>query len=141
MPDAEAEVRYDEPVLCYIDRRGKCWAWFTTRQLDKQWGDDWNDAPWEHNAGEPYEFDEDDADNDIEPWELIRVAFDVGDEMVVPGEYQLNSPYCVRDINRGAVAWLAPYYSDHAPILAGTTLSEFKRLIKQYGGEVYVRED
>ena len=30
------------------------WAWFTTCQLDRQWGDDWNDAPYDCNAGYPY---------------------------------------------------------------------------------------
>jgi hypothetical protein len=39
------------PVLCYVDG---CWAFFTTKPLSEQWGDDWNDAPYEHNAGRPY---------------------------------------------------------------------------------------
>lgn len=38
--------------LCYV--KGS-FAYFTTQELSKQWGDDWNDAPYEHNAGEPYE--------------------------------------------------------------------------------------
>lgn len=137
MPDSEAEIRYEEPVLCYIDKY--CWAWFTTRQLDKQWGDDWNDAPWEHNAGDPYEFHEHDKRNGIEPWELVRVAFRV-DYMVLPGAYELNSQYCVRDINRGGVSWLENW-NGSAQIWAGTPLSEFKRLIRENGGEIYVRED
>lgn len=40
-----------EPRLCYVEGD---WAYFTTQPLDKQWGDDWDDAPYEHNAGEPY---------------------------------------------------------------------------------------
>lgn len=40
-----------EPVLCYVDDK---FAYFTTQELAKQWGDDWDDAPYEHNAGEPY---------------------------------------------------------------------------------------
>ena len=40
-----------EPILCYV--KGP-WAYFTTQPLKKQWGDDWDDAPYEHNAGEPY---------------------------------------------------------------------------------------
>lgn len=39
------------PVLCYVEG---CWAFFTTKPLSDQWGDDWNDAPYEHNAGRPY---------------------------------------------------------------------------------------
>ena len=37
-----------EPVLCYIDQHKR--AYFTTQALSKQWGDDWNDAPYEQNA-------------------------------------------------------------------------------------------
>jgi hypothetical protein len=39
-------------VLCYVDGP---WAYFTTQPLREQWGDDWSDAPYEHNAGPPYE--------------------------------------------------------------------------------------
>ena len=44
--------RLVSPCLCYVDG---CWAYFTTQRLDHQWGDDWNDAPYEHNAGPPYD--------------------------------------------------------------------------------------
>lgn len=33
--------------LCYVDDG---FAYFTTKPLTEQWGDDWNDAPYEHNA-------------------------------------------------------------------------------------------
>ena len=39
------------PVLCYVDG---AFAYFTTRPLAEQWGDDWDDAPYEHNAETPY---------------------------------------------------------------------------------------
>lgn len=38
-------------TLCYVDGNR---AYFTTQPLDQQWGDDWDDAPYEHNAGTPY---------------------------------------------------------------------------------------
>jgi hypothetical protein len=38
-------------VLCYVKESS---AWFTTRPLGEQRGDDWEDAPYEHNASEPY---------------------------------------------------------------------------------------
>ncbi len=41
----------DDPVLCYVDEP---WAYFTPAALTDQWGDDWNDTPYEHNAEEPY---------------------------------------------------------------------------------------
>ncbi len=37
--------------LCYVEGS---WAYFTTQELKNQWGDDWNDTPYEHNAGDPY---------------------------------------------------------------------------------------
>lgn len=41
-----------EPVLCYVSHP---FAYFTTQPVENQWGDDWDDAPYEHNAGSPYE--------------------------------------------------------------------------------------
>lgn len=36
--------------LCYVDGNK---AWFTDN-WEHIWGDDWNDAPYEYNAGNPY---------------------------------------------------------------------------------------
>lgn len=36
--------------LCYVSH-GR--AYFV-EDFENAWGDDWNDAPYEHNAGEPY---------------------------------------------------------------------------------------
>jgi hypothetical protein len=44
-----------DAVLCYIDGS---WAYFTTQNLKDQWGDDWDDAPFDCNAGEPYRWRE-----------------------------------------------------------------------------------
>ena len=47
--------------LCYIDNNK---AWFTDN-FEKQWGDDWNDKPYQDNAGKPYnEWSELVEDND-----------------------------------------------------------------------------
>ena len=37
--------------LCYVSNGV---LYFTNKELSEQWGDDWNDHPYEHNAGEPY---------------------------------------------------------------------------------------
>ena len=37
--------------LCYVKDN---FAYFTTQKLSDQTGDDWNDAPYEYNAGIPY---------------------------------------------------------------------------------------
>lgn len=124
-----------EPVLCFV-KGGR--AYFTTRELSKQWGEDWRKAPYEHNAGlpnTPYENEED-------QWEIIEVLFE--SPLVDPGERAYcNSVYSVEDINAGAVAWLStPTWSSDPKIAipAGTTIPEFKRLIRQAGGKIFVEE-
>lgn len=84
---------YDEDKYTYF-------AYFTPRSLKDQWGDDWNDAPYEHNAGTPYD-DQRDTEADI-----IVIPFLKTHDFCLPEEHFLNSPYSVKDINNGAVAWL-----------------------------------
>lgn len=123
-----------EPVLCYVYG---CWAYFTTQPLAEQWGDDWDDAPYEHNAGLPYT----PTDRDMaahKSWRIIKVAFDA--DMESPCHDCVNSPYSVRDINGGAVAWLRTpsYVKDRRVFIpAGTSLRLFKELIFAAGGKVY----
>ena len=124
------------PVLCYVDG---CWAYFTTRKLSEQWGDDWNDAPYEHNAGRPYEFHEHDRKEGREPWQIVKVAFDGGFE--TPAEGHNNSPWSVEQINAGAVAWLrTDSYRTTKPVIipAGVTIERFCELIHEGGGTVYL---
>jgi hypothetical protein len=42
----------NKPKLCFV--RGN-YAYFTTRPLEEQWGDDWSNHAYESNAGPPYE--------------------------------------------------------------------------------------
>lgn len=133
-----SEIRYPEPVLCYVDGS---WAYFTTRDLNHQWGDDWNDSPYEHNAGTPYEFRPQPGGLKIEPWEIVKVAYE--GPFDTPRENHFNSPWSVEAINGGAVPWLrsSGWGSEvTVAICAGTPLTEFKRLIRQSGGQVYVLE-
>lgn len=126
-----------EPVLCYVRDQ---WAYFTTRPLADQWGDDWDDAPYEHNAGAPYEWHER-LDADRERWTITRVAFEGPFDR--PCDGHLNSQWDVRQINAGAVAWLrSSEWGTGCPrvvIPAGTTLSRFRELIREGGGHVYLR--
>lgn len=132
-----------EPVLCYVE--GSC-AYFTTQPLADQWGDDWDDAPYEHNAGTPYEWRADKWDmatrtlvpNDHPRWEIVKVYFD-GD-LVTPDARYGNSPFSVEKINRGDVPWLEPYMGHGVRIMAGCTVSVFKDLVREAGGRVYVEE-
>jgi len=121
-----------KPILCYVE---SSWAYFTTQPLDKQWGDDWNDSPYEHNAGEPYTFDEDDGK---EPWEIIKVAWD--GEFDMPCTDVHNSTWSVERINAGGIAWLQTNKwrsGDVVVIPAGTTIDDFCALIAKGGGNVY----
>lgn len=86
-------------------------AYFTPIAMEDQWGDDWDDAPYEHNAGSPY----DDVHNEKGEWEefeMLELLFYLPKhswEITFPCDYGGgNSPFCVKDINAGAVAWI--YY-------------------------------
>lgn len=109
-------------ALCYIQRYDGYRAFFTTAPLDKQWGDDWNDAPYEHNAGAPYP---------VEGFELGYVDFDPGD-MITPAEGHCNSPWSVEQINRGEVPWLRN--GSVNIVTAGATFDEFQAALKRAGG-------
>ena len=116
--------------LCYIVGD---WAYFTTQALTEQWGDDWNDAPYEHNAGRPYEWRD-----DGEPWEILKVAFE--GRFYRPCDGTINSAWAVRDINAGAVPWLEAWGDDGpgSTLMAGATYDEFVEFVERHGGTVYV---
>jgi hypothetical protein len=119
--------------LCYI---AEPWAYFTTRPVEEQWGDDWDDAPYEHNAGRPYEWR---VESDgqwcrcVDPkgvfcrhgdgacgkpghlpkppvarWEVMRIAWEGPFDTPAGRASGGSSSYSVRDINAGQIAWLLP---------------------------------
>jgi hypothetical protein len=128
-------------VLCYVEG---AFAYFTTQPLEKQWGDDWNDAPYEHNAGRPYEWREDyDGKNGKPRWEITKVAFE--SPLETPSDMGgINSGWSVEQINAKETAWLTdPAYGQRPRITrpvvwAGVTIDEFIRLIETEGGTVYL---
>ncbi len=120
--------------LCYIDDNK---AWFTTQPLDKQWGDDWDDTPYEHNAGEPYE-----PHRDGEDWEITSVMFEGSFE--VPRENYRNSPYSVQDINALHTPWLKTeswVIKPRSVLFAGSSLEEFTAFVEKHGGTVYFKKE
>ena len=144
--------------LCYIDKHNT--AYFTTQDLDKQTGDDWNDAPYEHNAGEPYlpfyryyadgrtEKHEPDWNEDGTPkWEIYKVAYEcIGAE--TPAEIAgSNSRYSVDDINAKLIPWLSVFRWSPPPdwqsrsvdraLFAGASVEEFTEFVESCGGTVY----
>lgn len=121
--------------LCYVDEHHKCY--FTT-QFETQWGDDWDDSPYEHNSEPPYYYDSR-VDSAKVPWDIITVYLD-GNWETPADRANGNSRYSVDDINKGAIAWLttAHWGNDNArPIPAGITLMEFIVRVKDGGGTVY----
>lgn len=127
-----------EYKLCYVDGQK---AWFTDN-FEEQWGDDWNDKPYECNAGEPYnswsELIEDNEDMFKRKYKhhqikLKTLYFETND-------WSEQKPcdmgrFSVEDINKGTVAWV---HTDKFNILAGTEMEEFIKIIKENGGKIYM---
>lgn len=130
----------DYPNPDYIPGSQTLSAYFTPIPLEDQWGDDWDDAPYEHNAGAPYDHDYGDKRERMEI-ELLEVLFYLpknGWTVRFPCDYGGgNSPFCVRDINGGAVAWV--YYRGEewksnkgaVAIHAGCNPAEFMEKVRQ----------
>lgn len=121
--------------LCYV--KG-AFAYFASMPPGEVWGDDWNDVPYEHNAGTPYEHiwrGEEKTTIDV-----LKVAFDGWLE--TPADRAgLNSSYSVQSINAGTTPWLYGERYDGTPpvtIMAGATLAEFRAAVASVGGAVYL---
>ena len=127
--------------LCYVDGNE---AWFTS-DWKNQWGDDWDDRPYEHNAEPPYEHDYSKPEQGIKDGRGIYPEIDIY-KVIVTGAYNIllpcsntiNSPYSVEDINKGVVPWLTILDKDDKPtyIKAGATMEETLKAIK--AGREYV---
>jgi len=126
-----------EPVLCFADSG---MLYFTTQPLEDQWGDDWDDAPYEHNAGRPYvPFRE----RDDKHWAIVALPW-TGD-LELPHEGMLNSPWSVRQLNARAHPWLQSHRHGPSPfavkIWAGWTIRQVAQAIVKGGGMVYAPVD
>lgn len=129
---------YGKHRLCYVDGNK---AYFTRIPMEKQWGDDWDDAPYEHNAGEPYVEHEHD---------VIAVYVETGNncsELRTPCYGFTNSPYSVKSINNREVPWITYLiYSklgSHSTnqLFAGIPLEEFAEIIWANNGIIYFPEE
>lgn len=106
--------------LCYVDNN----IMYFTDNFENQWGDDWNDAPYDCNAGTPYEWnDKEDDDWNNRHGHLRYIGFMPEWNVKIAGQMGVyNNPYSVEEINKGVVAWL---YSDKAGGLhGGATMEE-----------------
>lgn len=111
--------------LCYVERDEA--AYFCAENPEDVWGDDWDDAPYEYNAGTPYAKSE-------------KLYYE-GVWLDQPCEGHGNSPYTVEQINEGKVPWLrSPDYAKESIVLyAGTTAGDFIAAIEAHGGTIYQR--
>lgn len=115
--------------LCYVDGQ---WLYFT-ESVEGQWGDDWDDAPYEHNAGRPYGmFNSDHRYPD---------AFAVlATTELEPPSYTMDRYVSVEEVNEGEIPWLAlPDFMDETvEIFAGETYREVVSTIEELDGMVYI---
>jgi hypothetical protein len=112
--------------LCFVRAP---WAYFTRLPLDQQWGDGWERAPYEKQAGLPYE----DAAQQI-----LTVAFD--GPLLPPDAGYDGRERSVNEINCGDAPWLRTQdFISNAPIRisAGVSLEQFVELVELAGGHVY----
>lgn len=120
----------DSSALCFVSNYSfgfRCLSVWLTDNLAKQWGDDWDDVPYEHNAGEPYEARK---DGDPKPVQFIVVG-----DYRTPDRNHSNSPYSVQSINKKAHPWLVGDARDsHQSLYAGATLEELKAFVSATGG-------
>ena len=103
--------RQEYPNAQFIPGEQTLFAYFTPIPLEEQWGDDWDDAPYDCNAGCPYDFYDNHIDTKMEKYEILQLMFYLPQDswsVKYPLDYGFNTPFCVRDINGGAVAWV--YY-------------------------------
>lgn len=117
-------------ILCYVKTNDEynqdiITCYFTTQKLEDQRGDDWNDCPYQHNAGEPYLARE----SDQEKWEIKKVVlYNKYETLHDPSWEKSNNGICVDDINLKNGWWLESQ-DENLHIYAETTLEEFREII------------
>lgn len=120
--------------LCYINKNK---AYFTSN-FKKQWGDDWNDAPYEYNAKEPYDFYFENSERHKIEIKSIFFEFPYYVDIKRPCDELLNSVYSVEDINNHKCPWLTLRKDDNTNyIFAGTSYMSFIEQIEKFGGIIY----
>lgn len=124
--------------LCYVEGNK---AWFTNN-FEKQWRDDWNDKPYECNAGEPYDNWSEEIPHKPPVYEKKYIHHPIKHKILFfeVNDWNDQRPcdmgrYSVEDINKQAVAWI---HTDKFNILAGTTYENFIDIIERYGGTIYL---
>lgn len=137
--------------LCYIKNVNDTTIiklYFTELQdVTKQWGDDWDDIPYEHNAEPPYENDYDSSQiklvkgieiyPKIDIYKMFLVSKSCLVNIYTPCANTLNSCYSVKNINDKVVPWLTIVKDKEKEfVYAGTTVSDFIKIIQKYKDDI-----
>ena len=104
--------------LCYVRHN----ILYFTDNFEKQWGDDWDDAPYQHNAGEPYEWEDDWPEYKNEHRGHIRYILYIPKSCDLQEAYLRHQDISVEEINKGTVPWL--YHETAGGLYAGATMEE-----------------
>lgn len=116
-------------------------AFFTPIDLKDQWGDDWDDHPYEYNAGEPYDdyHDENDVLKEINIYVIQFAVPNLEKTLLTPRDFCVGvygSHVSVSQINSGMVAWLyvreSYKHCDGFAIQAGIKIDDFVTLINKF---------
>lgn len=104
-------------------------------------GDDWNDSPYECNAGYPYDYWSELIEDNPNIWKkkwkhhpinLKALYYETDWTEMHPCD---QGHYSVEDINKGKVAWLS---TSKFTIYAGTTYKDFIKIIEDNDGIIYL---
>ncbi len=134
----------DEPHLLKL--------YFTPLSLEDQWGDDWDDAPYEHNAEPPYT--QNYKAESLGVWdgcahypkiEIKTLFLEISDwnqEFFTPRTGYSNSRYSVQDINLGMVPWVTvkEFGKPNIYLRAGMEYSSLIKQCQEIGIKVYVEK-
>lgn len=139
---ADFKIINKEFYLCYVEGNK---AYFTS-DWENQWGDDWDDAPYEYNAGEPYT--ENYNAECLGVWngcshypeiEQKVLYFEFKTEWIkLPCDGFINSPFSVKAINRGDIAWIR---GSDFNIPAKTTYDDFIKIVESHNGIIYLPKE
>ena len=102
------KMNINQYKLCYVESENNLlklyFANVTNKSFNSLWGDDWNDAPYEHNAEIPYDVLGNKEKTPVEFYSIILESPLIG----TPSHGYLNSPYSVEQINfKQVVPWVS----------------------------------
>lgn len=126
--------------LCYIDHESH--MMYFTDDMEHVWGDDWDDAPYEDNAGEPYRRTAKSPEHGTGLIRAVRYE-DWGEGASVHWLSEPHETYgrclSVEEINKKRqIPWLSGVGS---ALYAGATIEEAREFFKKNGWKLAVLDE